>query len=478
MRKLVHEEERPPQLLPAGRSASLFLPAGWKPTDFSGESSSSHKSVESAVVPSKMKYTASIPKCVSQLNLTNGRALLEDYSHVQPAAFHMQVTLAGNGMLMLCSVVRCRYVRPTVKPVGMLMRGFSKRASNMEGSRKSEAHDGADEPSLQHSPGRPGNGRKVMLSGSSSLHRSESVCISASPLPVLPARVVGAPHQLQAPMNRPPRMEEFAAAGSATSSGDWPRQCAALYLCLGVPRLFLIDPVTLVPSACIDLHDVRKIAPTEQYLHSIDLQDRTHCTWQVCPEGIDPDDSRDATRRWLSAMSALCLPSTQVVHVLKSGYLHKRGRLNRAFKLRWFVLCSDLKLRYYKDDLQGIFKGTIDLSSDLKAPDSGGGASTGRGSGSSLPTSQQVVRFDKEIVVTMQATQRAFTLLAEDVATAEDWLRTLTDLLNSPLNIKTSQGSSSGNASGLSGRSLSVQSAEALLEAQEDLDDADEEEDD
>lgn len=470
--RLVQEEERPPNVSPAGRSASLFLPAGWKPVDFSG-GDSSHKSQDphSAVVPSKMKYSSSIPKCIGQLNVTKGRCLLEDYSHIQPASFQMKVTLAGNGMLMLCSVVRSRYVTPTVKTVGLLMRGFSKRTSNLD-SRKSEAHD--DLPP-SNSPGRVPTGRKIALSNASiGGVPAESVCISGSPLPVLPLRNTGLPHQ-QPPNSRLPRTEEFAVTGSASSSAEWPRQCAALYLCMGVPRLFLIDPVTLVPSACIDLHEVRKIAPTEQYLHSIDLQDRTHCTWQISPEGIDPDDTREATRRWLLTMSALTLPSTQVVHVLKSGYLHKRGRLNRAFKLRWFVLCSDLKLRYYKDDLQGMFKGTIDLCSDQKSAEP---VNTTRGSGSTLPNSQQVVRFDKEIVVTTQtqATQRAFTLLAEDVATAEDWLRTLTDLLGSPLNVST--GSSKGGA--FADRSPSMQSAEALMGAHdaEDLDDADEEEDD
>lgn len=486
--RLVREEEEkedhPLTPLSGGRIASLFLPAGWKPTDLGvngGDSSSckSQQQQQQSVVPSKMKYSASIPKCISQLNLTKGRALLEDYFHVQPTAFHMEVALAGNGMLMLCSVVRCRYVKPANKPVGLLMRGFA--------SRKSVDHDSLSDPSLHNSPGRIASVRKVSASnGSTGFHRSESVCISSSPLPVLPVRAVGPSYQQAATgsvPNRASRSEEFAVTGSTTSSGEWPRQCAALYLCLGVPRLFLIDPVTLVPSASIDLHEVRRIAPTEQFLHSIDLQDRTHCTWQISPEGIDADDTREATRRWLLTMSALCLPSTQVVHVLKSGYLRKRGRVNRAFKLRWFVLCSDLKLRYYKDDLQGIYKGTIDLSSDQRAAEPAGNsaaAGTARGSGSVVPTSQQVVRFDKEIVVTMQATQRAFTLLADDVATAEDWLRTLTDLVNSPLSAASAtsvRGGSNSNASLFPDHSPSMQSPEALLAA-EDLDDADEEEED
>jgi hypothetical protein len=101
------------------------------------------------------------------------------------------------------------------------------------------------------------------------------------------------------------------------------------------------------------------------------------------------------------------------------------------------VLCSDLKLHYYKDDQHGVLKGTIDLNSDSSAPqDSPTPAHAernDRNSGSAAAGGQkQVVRFDKELVVTMQATQRMYTLQVEDALLAEEWVGVLNDLLASP----------------------------------------------
>ena len=416
LRKLSESEE---QMQPSARRSSVFLPGGWKPSQ--SKSSTNFEAVKRAVLadthgpyvpPTLMKCGAGMPRCVSYLNLSRGRLLLEDYAHLQPVGFHAHGVLAGLGALVLCSVVRCRFVRPSYKPAGMLTRGFSKRGGQQERYSEGCVEDG---PSGQTQP-RP---RRV---GPSGLQRAESVVISSSPLPVVSRPGIASTGA------RIARLEEFSVPlGSLHTCADWPRQCAALYVCLGVPRIYLVDPVTRVPSASLDLHAVCRIAPSEKHLHSIDIQDSTDSVWQISPEGIDSHDTREAPRRWLLTLSALCLPSTTVVHIVKTGYMQKRGNFNRAFKLRWFVLSSDLKLRYYKDDQQGVHKGTIDLAT----VDSPLGAA-----GSNSP-SERVVRFDREVVVTMQATKRVFTLQAEDVAAAEDWLQVMRDLLNSPFSART-----------------------------------------
>jgi hypothetical protein len=449
---LAAEEKRGKQALPHARQGSLYLPAGWKASDAKATAESVKKAVIAEVatvqVPAMVKYTSTIPRCISQLNLSRGRILLEDYAHLQPVGFHMNGAVAGLGTLVMCSIVRCRYLRPTSKPVGMLMRGFSKRSSQF-------ASDSAEpDINITHTPPRA----RRAGAGATAAVRGESVVIASVPPYTVapPAPTAYSRTALQGLAARAPRSEEFSVpAGSGNSCSDWPRQCAALYVCLGVPRLFLVDPVTWVPSACLDLHAAQRIGPSEQYLQSFDIKDKTHCTWQISPEGIDAEDAREVPRRWLLTLSALCLPTTTVVTVVKAGYLQKRGRVNRAFKLRWFVLTTDLKLRYYKDDQIGVLKGTIDMSRGKNtAADALAGAgmrSSGSGAAGTAGT-ERVARFDKEIVVTAQGTGRMFTLLAEDAATAEDWLAVLNDLLESPL----------GDSGQLPGESIDLSSHSGL----------------
>jgi uncharacterized membrane protein YgcG len=236
----------------------------------------------------------------------------------------------------------------------------------------------------------------------------------------------GGSYQRDRPAPRIHRSEEFAAPASAASPAEWRRQCAALYVSLGVASLYLLDPVTMLPSARISLRDVHKISPTVKYLHCLDLEDRAGCIWQIAPEGLDADDVRGAAQRWLIALSAVTSPTTtEVVHVVKCGYLSKRGQLNTALKRRWFVLCTDYSLRYYKDDLLGGHKGVIDLATVGKVQDSTAAAI------SSL--SGEVVRFDRDLVVRVHANTRQYAIQAEDAAAAEAWILAFNDFLLSPL---------------------------------------------
>jgi hypothetical protein len=477
-RKLVAAEEAQVAKPAQPRMGSLYLPAGWKPEAASSKQNA--EAVKRAVLQgaaaaaaincpeplsaAMLKYSSAIPRCVAQIHLSSGRILLCDYAHLQPESFHRYGALAGLGTMIACSVVRCRYVRPSSKPAATLLRGFANRGPNLTDrvSQSGNATPGNNSP--QRSAARTGGGLIVT--------QTESVVIAECPLPVLSAGAT-AFHRSALQHSRPQRWEEFhVPGGNASACTDWPRQCAVLYVSLGVPRLYLLDPLTQVPSAVIDLHNVRRLGPSERYLQAIELQDRTNCLWQISPEGLDSEDAREAPRRWLQTLAALCLPSTKVVHVLKTGYLQKRGQVNRAFKLRWFVLTSDLKLRYYKDDQAGIWKGTIDLSTESAQEASSTGSSaatspnsTATGNSSPAPGAGGVVRFEKEIVVTMQSTQRMFKLQAEDVATAEDWLAALKDLLQSPF---AASGAAAGVGVGLGEESRHSESLLEEIEAGDD----------
>lgn len=92
-----------------------------------------------------------------------------------------------------------------------------------------------------------------------------------------------------------------------------------------------------------------------------------------------------------------------------AGYLNKRGRYNKAFKQRWFVLTSDYKMRYYKDDSPSSqYKGEIAFEPTTSAYD--------------------VIRFNKEIVMAMKKIDRTFTLMAEDAKISEEWVQLIYQL--------------------------------------------------
>lgn len=90
--------------------------------------------------------------------------------------------------------------------------------------------------------------------------------------------------------------------------------------------------------------------------------------------------------------------------------MNKRGRYNKAFKQRWFVLTSDYKLRYYKDDSPSSqYKGEIVFEPSTTAYD--------------------VIRFNKEIVMNMRKIDRTFILMAEDAKISEEWVQLIYQLL-------------------------------------------------
>lgn len=205
------------------------------------------------------------------------------------------------------------------------------------------------------------------------------------------------------------------AGGAADSSvSDWVRQYGYLQVVLGDVHLVLLDPTTLKHTATIHISALSKIAPSGSLLNGIDVMDVFGLSWQLIPEGIDEADNRDLPRTWLRTLGALALPHTEVVYIIRSGFLMKRGRVNKAFRQRWFVLSTDFKLRYYKDDvMMGGWKGEIDLTMLAETVNDG----------------KPIVRFNREVVICMGAMKRDWILQAADNEEAECWIIALHDLL-------------------------------------------------
>jgi hypothetical protein len=79
--------------------------------------------------------------------------------------------------------------------------------------------------------------------------------------------------------------------------------------------------------------------------------------WQLAAEGVDETDNDTLTKNWLLYFSSFTLQQQQqqqassskkkslrIITIVKSGYLLKRGKYNKAYKLRWFVLASNSKV--------------------------------------------------------------------------------------------------------------------------------------
>lgn len=125
-------------------------------------------------------------------------------------------------------------------------------------------------------------------------------------------------------------------------------------------------------------------------LNAFNIYDETGLIWTVYPEGIDEDDARGGSKRWLDVIKDH-VPSGQkgpkVVCIVYEGYLAKRGLLNTAFRRRWFIMnskrqvspdtyymlwnlinlppfCPILQLRYFKEE-SGQCKGEISIAQVL-----------------------------------------------------------------------------------------------------------------
>lgn len=197
--------------------------------------------------------------------------------------------------------------------------------------------------------------------------------------------------------------ESFA---SLTAPGGQ-QQVVVLSTILGTNVLSFLDPPTLMLNFQIRLDHVSTIGPADKVVNAISINDRSQhgfCMQSTFDGGHELDPPM-LTSRWLHHISMLQNFSRSVKIILKRGYLQKRGRLNTAFRWRWFELSSDLKLRYFKDDNGRAYKGVIDLSMlDASMEDQG------------------VTRSDLEIVLNMRKISRKWVLKGENEKEAEEWI--------------------------------------------------------
>eukprot|EP01084_Bolivina_argentea_P233600 393412_1 len=135
---------------------------------------------------------------------------------------------------------------------------------------------------------------------------------------------------------------------------------------------------------------------------------------------------------WISAHTNDNIPIIKKEHegLLHEGSLSKRGHLNTSWKDRWFILCDDLKVRYYESELNSSMVvnhnkyvcGTIDLltvhkmevkvSKNTKA--------------STIPKYTKIIRSDNKdkdkYIIRLISSSRTYILNAKQQSTFETWV--------------------------------------------------------
>jgi hypothetical protein len=189
------------------------------------------------------------------------------------------------------------------------------------------------------------------------------------------------------------------------------RQIAVLSVLEDVPLLSLFDPVTLSFTIQIQLNETTRIGPADKVINTVEIVQKS---LQGFCLSMSPDDSeQDMTSRWLNQIHTVCKRHPVAQIIVKRGYLQKRGRLNTAFRWRWFELSSDLKLRYFKADPTRLYKGQIDLSLlDIHIDGKG------------------VSRFEKELLLSMRQISRKWVLRDDNESDLETWRVAIFDLVS------------------------------------------------
>ena len=126
-------------------------------------------------------------------------------------------------------------------------------------------------------------------------------------------------------------------------------------------------------------------------MNTIEITDESGALWHLCPDDFSPfancsnmnsnnyknyiqkvekkgniciEPEPSSCRSWLHHLSQLCSSRAYAVHIVHEGFLSKRGRLNTAFRKRWFIMTSELVLLYYSRSEypgQSKFKGALNL---------------------------------------------------------------------------------------------------------------------
>jgi len=368
---------------------------------------------------SSTKYVDNLPQYVRKILLHKARTLTASYISCQPLSFVLDSALSDIGILILSSYVRSK--------LNKMMIGSNKRTSTNIGhtrilSNKSVLFTDTTSSissSIHQHPYTTQSSKAAITVEPSAVIDNKSSALNAIATASEDAKVSSrstASVNLSNSSKRDSRAIVAAYHGSSIFGSEWVRHGAALFVCMGIPRIHLYDSSpSHVHRVSINLHKVTKISPSTAHLYCIELFDdastnEANSHWNLSVEGVDIDDRSIMTQRWIITIASVVLPYTEVVYILKSGYLKKRGEVNKAFKQRWFVLCSDFRLLYYKDHINGELRGVIDVSyaDDANEP---------------------VKRKDKEIMIQMSSLKRTWVLMCDDEDGAKSWVAVLNDLL-------------------------------------------------
>jgi hypothetical protein len=202
---------------------------------------------------------------------------------------------------------------------------------------------------------------------------------------------------------------------SHLTTGTAVHQIVVLSSQLGTNLMSFVDPVSLSVGLQIRLDDVSWVGPSDKVVNSITIIDRSAQGFKLDLQidGNYESDSGLLTSRWLQHISMMKNFDPQVKIIIKKGYLQKRGRLNTAFRWRWFELSSDMKLRYFKGDNSRAYKGVIDLA---------------------FVDDQGVSRSDLELILHMRKINRTWILKGENEKEAEEWILVIRALFELNLN--------------------------------------------
>lgn len=403
-----------------------------------------------------------VPDYIKALNQVKINTLTEDHTRYQPFKYLQQKELCGAGTTLLVSSMRCKYFQKRAVSarrslwggstgkhqsisanVMRVMTNTGLDSPKLEGTnpahffppqakaRNGSVVFGADIESASYKPpssssGVPANGHLVHSASNPEMmarkaQRDSALYSSAMAMATGTSQTVERSGERLSVARS--LSDEFVNT-KETGSGDTVRQWVALVVRLGCPYLHLYNPSNSEMTAVINLSEIVFITPADDYLNTFELHDESGICWQFTVEGVDEEDSKGLTQRWLSELTAVCDPDkTSIIHILYFGFLSKRGQFNKAFKLRWFVLTSDLRLKYYKDDVSGVLKGEIDLhlvdlsiNIDVKEQEL-------------AEQVQQVVRFNKEIILSTKQGSRVWVLQADSAENAEKWIVILNQVL-------------------------------------------------
>lgn len=141
---------------------------------------------------------------------------------------------------------------------------------------------------------------------------------------------------------------------------------------------------------------MHQLAPSTNLMNTIEITDESGALWHLCPDdfssfgnvsninnrnfrnyllkvekshSVSVEPGPSSCKKWLHFLSQLCSSRAYAVHILHEGFLSKRGRLNKAFRRRWFIMTSEMVLLYYSRSEQAgqsKFKGALNLMDVLE----------------------------------------------------------------------------------------------------------------